>query len=131
MHAEWLTAALQTMSVAALRERGPFLSELAAVCVVFLSDDSLVRVSRALETLLCLTQVRRMHAIPLDSSPNSGRSSSSLVSHRPSQKDWKWNRCDASGTKTAVYVPSGVSANGFHQHHISISNPFRPISPSG
>jgi hypothetical protein len=58
VHAEWMTAALQTMSVAALRERGPFLSELAAVCVVFLSDDSLVRVSRALETLLCLMQVR-------------------------------------------------------------------------
>jgi hypothetical protein len=123
VHAEWLTAALQTMSVAALRERGPFLSELAAVCVVFLSDDSLVRVSRALETLLCLTQVRRMHAIPLDSSPNSGRSSSSLVSHRPSQKDWKWNRCDASG---AEELYSQLRFRDFHQHNNPISDPFRP-----
>lgn len=83
MHAEWLTAALQTMSVAALRERGPFLSELAAVCVVFLSDDSLVRVSRALETLLCLTQVCRIQC-SFRLSPDSGRfvalSSSSVLS---------------------------------------------------
>lgn len=57
VHAEWMTAALQTLSVGELRERGPFLSELAAVCVVFMLDGSLLRVSRALETLLCLTQV--------------------------------------------------------------------------